>query len=87
MSYFEERIPLSARAASNRIHRAGVPQPVVAPEPIKWRGLEAHWTREEKRAVDGLPASELAVLHELKAVFPGARIAQTDETNRGEGTA
>jgi hypothetical protein len=34
---------------------------------VEWRSFVAYWSREEKRMVAGLPASELAFLHEMKA--------------------
>ncbi len=35
--------------------------------PITWRGMTASWSRAEQESVRGLPASELALIHELKA--------------------
>jgi hypothetical protein len=70
-------------AALNRKHRSGLPAVSVEEgQTVLWRGLYARWTHEEKRMVAGLPAPELAVLHELKARLDAVLVPRNGERNK-----
>ncbi len=61
------RFVIPADVLKHRVMHTEPMKPAPDVATITWRGLTAVWSRAEQESVRGLPASELAVIQELKS--------------------
>jgi hypothetical protein len=54
---------------------------LIQDRPVRWRGLQAVYSLEETRQMQGLNPQESFVIHTLKALFGGEIIDSADTAN------